>query len=206
MKRRVLSFLAGAAAALALTALTATALAASGQVQFNFAGVALNGETKIAAGSDITAPNGQRVPGSILYVDEAGGKTNYLPIRTISELLGVKVGYDSATRTVLLGEQTAPASAAVASGLYWHRETDEDGVTYASEDPGIDYTEAPGYALTKLGAGVRPGRNGRQRESELPERQRRAHLLLLCLSRRRELWLEPRQRGDPLPHRHRERP
>lgn len=38
MKRRVLSFLAGAAAALALTALTATALAASGQVQFNFAG------------------------------------------------------------------------------------------------------------------------------------------------------------------------
>ena len=41
MKRRVLSFLAGAAAALALTALTATALAASGQVQFNFAGVAL---------------------------------------------------------------------------------------------------------------------------------------------------------------------
>lgn len=49
-------------------------------------------------------------------MDEAGGKTNYLPIRTISELLGVKVGYDSATRTVLLGEQTAPASAAVASG------------------------------------------------------------------------------------------
>ena len=115
MKRRVLSFLAGAAAALALTALTATALAASGQVQFNFAGVALNGETKIAAGSDITAPNGQRVPGSILYVDEAGGKTNYLPIRTISELLGVEVGYDSATRTVLLGEQTVPAAPAAAS-------------------------------------------------------------------------------------------
>ena len=50
------------------------------------------------------APNGQRVPGSILYVDEAGGKTNYLPIRSISELLGVKVGYDSATRTVLLAD------------------------------------------------------------------------------------------------------
>ena len=90
MKRRVLSFLAGAAAALALTALTATALAASGQVQFNFAGVALNGETKIAAGSDIIAPNGRQIPGSILYVDEAGGKTNYLPVRTISELLGAR--------------------------------------------------------------------------------------------------------------------
>ena len=151
MKKRLPSFLAGAATALALTALTATALAASGQVQFNFAGVALDGEMKITAGSDITAPNGQQVPGSILYVDEAGGKTNYLPIRTISELLGVEVGYDSASRTVLLGEQTVPSAAS--AGSYWHKETDEDGITYASEDTGTDYTGAPGYALTNLPEG-----------------------------------------------------
>lgn len=154
MKKRFPSFLAGAATALALTALATSALAASGQVQFNFAGVALNGETKIAAGSDITAPNGQQVPGSILYVDEAGGKTNYLPIRTISELLGVEVGYDSASRTVLLGEQTVPAAAAAAeTGTYWHKESDENGITYASEDTGTDYTGAPGYALTNLPEG-----------------------------------------------------
>ena len=154
MKKRFPSFLAGAAAALALTALATSALAASGQVQFNFAGVALNGETKIAAGSDITAPNGQQVPGSILYVDEAGGKTNYLPIRTISELLGVEVGYDSASRTVLLGEQTVPSAAAAAeTGTYWHKESDENGITYASEDTGTDYTGAPGYALTNLPEG-----------------------------------------------------
>ena len=151
MKKRFPSFLAGAAATLALTALATSALAASGQVQFNFAGVALDGETKITAGSDITAPNGQQVPGSILYVDEAGGKTNYLPIRTISELLGVEVGYDSASRTVLLGEQTVPSAAS--AGSYWHKETDEDGITYASEDTGIDYTGAPGYALTNLPEG-----------------------------------------------------
>ena len=151
MKKRFPSFLAGAAAAMALTALATSALAASGQVQFNFAGVALNGETKIAAGSDITAPNGQQVPGSILYVDEAGGKTNYLPIRTISELLGVEVGYDSASRTVLLGEQTVPSAAS--AGSYWHKETDEDGITYACEDTGTDYTGAPGYALTNLPEG-----------------------------------------------------
>ena len=151
MKKRFPSFLAGAAAALALTALATSALAASGQVQFNFAGVALDGEMKIAAGSDITAPNGQQVPGSILYVDEAGGKTNYLPIRTISELLGVEVGYDSASRTVLLGEQTVPSAAS--AGSYWHKETDEDGITYASEDTGTDYTGAPGYALTNLPEG-----------------------------------------------------
>ena len=154
MKKRFPSFLAGAAAAMALTALATSALAASGQVQFNFAGVALDGEMKITAGSDITAPNGQQVPGSILYVDEAGGKTNYLPIRTISELLGVEVGYDSASRTVLLGEQTVPSAAAAAeTGIYWHKETDEDGITYACEDTGTDYTGAPGYALTNLPEG-----------------------------------------------------
>ena len=154
MKKRFPSFLAGAAAALALTALATSALAASGQVQFNFAGVALDGEMKITAGSDITAPNGQQVPGSILYVDEAGGKTNYLPIRTISELLGVEVGYDSASRTVLLGEQTMPSAAAAAeTGTYWHKESDENGITYASEDTGTDYTGAPGYALTNLPEG-----------------------------------------------------
>lgn len=151
MKKRFPSFLAGTATALALTALATSALAASGQVQFNFAGVALDGEMKITAGSDITAPNGQQVPGSILYVDEAGGKTNYLPIRTISELLGVEVGYDSASRTVLLGEQTVPSAAS--AGSYWHKETDEDGITYASEDTGTDYTRAPGYALTNLPEG-----------------------------------------------------
>ena len=154
MKKRFPSFLAGAATALALTALATSALAASGQVSFNFAGVALDGEMKITAGSDITAPNGQRVPGSILYTDETGGKTNYLPIRTISELLGVEVGYDSATRTVLLGEQTVPSAAAAAeTGTYWHKETDEDGITYASEDTGIDYTGDPGYAPAELPEG-----------------------------------------------------
>ena len=154
MKKRLPSFLAGAATALTLTVLTATALATSGQVSFNFAGVALDGETKITAGSDITAPNGQRVPGSILYVDEAGGKTNYLPVRAISELLGVEVGYDSATRTVLLGEQTVPAApAASADGAFWHKEVTENGIRYASEDTGIDDTGAPGYALTALPEG-----------------------------------------------------
>ena len=154
MKKRFPSFLAGAVTALALTALTASALAASGQVQFNFAGVALDGELKITAGSDITAPNGEQVPGSILYVDEAGGKTNYLPVRAISELLGVEGGYDSATRTVLLGEQTVPAApAASADGAYWHKEITEDGVQYGSEDTGVSHDAAPAYALTDLPEG-----------------------------------------------------
>ena len=77
MKKRIPSFLAGAATALALAVLATSALAASGQVSFNFANVALNGETKIAAGSTVTVANGQQVPSSILYTDAVGGKTGY---------------------------------------------------------------------------------------------------------------------------------
>ena len=107
MKKCVTSFLAGVGTALALCTCLTTGLAASGKVAYNFSNIALDGETKITAETDITAANGQKIPGSILYTDAAGGKTNYLPIRAISQLLGVEIGYDSATRTVLLGKQPA---------------------------------------------------------------------------------------------------
>ena len=105
------SFLSGAAAALTLSLCLTTALAASGKVSYNFANVALDGGTVIAAGADITAANGQQIPGSILYTDEAGGKTNYLPLRKISELLKVEVSYDSAAKTVYLGKQPDKSAA-----------------------------------------------------------------------------------------------
>ena len=111
MKKRVAPFFSGFFAALALTACLTTALAASGQVSYNFSNVALDGQRKITAGEDITAANGQKVPGTILFTDAAGGKTNYLPIRAVSELLGVEIGYDSATKTVLLGKQPTVSSA-----------------------------------------------------------------------------------------------
>ena len=111
MKKHIPSFTAGFVTASLLLALCTSALAASGKVSYNFASVSLNGETKITAGQDITAANGQKVPGTILFTDAAGGKTNYLPIRAVSELLGVEIGYDSATRTVLLGGQPAASDA-----------------------------------------------------------------------------------------------
>ena len=107
MKKRIVSFTSGFFAALALSLCLTTALAASGKVSYNFANVSMDGTQKITAGQDITAANGQKIPGSILYTDAAGGKTNYLPIRTISELLGTEIGYDSASKTVLLGKQPA---------------------------------------------------------------------------------------------------
>ena len=138
MKKRILPFSIGFAVTALLLALWCGALAAGGTVSYNFANVALNGETKITAGEDITAANGQRVPGTILYTDAAGGKTNYLPIRAVSELLGVEIGYDSASRTVLLTHWTAsaeppslPEGEAVA-GRQWLREpiAEHGGIFY----------------------------------------------------------------------------
>ena len=180
MKKRITSFSAGFLTAVLLLALSATALAAGGKVSYNFANVALDGETKIAAGADITAANGQKVPGTILFTDAAGGKTNYLPIRAVSELLGVEIGYDSATKTILLGGQPAaepaePASTAeTVSGRQWQRELDptNGGIYYAWPRPKEvrDYDALPtlrptwlpeGYLL--LGAGV--GREGVRNDS-----------------------------------------
>lgn len=146
MKKRF-SFVGGFLTALLVCAMCTTALAASGKVTFSFANVALNGETRITSGSTIMAANGQSVPGSILYVDEAGGKTNYLPIRAISELLGVKINYDSATKTIHLNTK------------HWEREIEGKTVSYVCGEEGNTYEEPPvwrpewaedGWSLVKL--------------------------------------------------------
>ncbi len=128
--KQIVSFLSGAAVTLLTVSCLTTALAAGGKVSYNFANVSLDGETKITAGQDITAANGQKVPGTILFTDAEGGKTNYLPIRAVSELLGVEIGYDSATKTILLGGQTnqmpleyeAGSEAVTVPGRQWLRE------------------------------------------------------------------------------------
>lgn len=148
MKKQLPGFLCGCLTTVTALALGTTVLAASGQVTFNFANVALDGETKITAGNTITAPNGQQVPGSILYTDAAGGKTNYLPIRAISELLGVEVGYDSAAKTVLLGEQNA-----VNQDKHWKRTVDGTTFTYTSQRPATPYTTPPAWQPTWLPEG-----------------------------------------------------
>lgn len=112
MKKRIASFTSGFFTALALSACLTTALAAAGKVTYNFANVAVDGGRVIVAGADITAANGQKIPGTILYTDETGGKTNYLPLRKISEFLGVEISYDSASQTIYLGKQPTASSAA----------------------------------------------------------------------------------------------
>jgi len=78
-----------------LVSVVQSAAATSEQVRFNTAGIALFGEEKVAAGETYTAPNGQKVPSVITYIDETGGTTNYLSVRQISELFDAKISWNA---------------------------------------------------------------------------------------------------------------
>ena len=161
--KKIVSFLSGAAVTLLTVSCLTTALAAGGKVSYNFANVSLDGETKITAGQDITAANGQMVPGTILFTDAEGGKTNYLPIRAVSELLGVEIGYDSATKTILLGGQTnqmpleyeAGSEAVTVPGRQWLRELKNGGIHYywPKASKVSQYTDLPAFQPTWLPEG-----------------------------------------------------
>lgn len=131
------SFISGVITTLIVLALGTTVLAVSGNISFNFSNIVLDGETEISAGSYITASNGQQVPASILYTDTAGGGTNYLPLRTISELLGIEVNYDATTKTVYIGEYSEIRPN---DEKRWKKEINKTTVTYFCEEDWHTYT------------------------------------------------------------------
>ena len=53
----------------------------------------------MSKGEYLELASGEKVPSSILYVDQAGGGTTYLPMRYLAELLGMSVTWDQATGT-----------------------------------------------------------------------------------------------------------
>ena len=101
--RPVIPFLSGVLATVLTMGCVTTALAASGLVQFSPVGLQLNGKAIFAAGDSVNTESGQSVPSSIVYTDEAGGGTTYLPLRTIANLLDVPITWDGAETTVVLG-------------------------------------------------------------------------------------------------------
>lgn len=76
------------------------------QVLYNQAGISLFSEEKVSKGDNYIAPNGQEVPSVITYVDSKGGKTNYLSVRQISEILGIDVAWNSETGNVDIAPRT----------------------------------------------------------------------------------------------------
>ena len=113
--RSALSFLASVLATILTAGCLTTALAASGLVSFSPVSLDLNGRAVFAAGDTLKTEGGQEVPSSIVYTDEAGGGTTYLPLRTIANLLDVPITWDGAETTVVLGRGD-PGGATVEPG------------------------------------------------------------------------------------------
>jgi len=82
----------------------AAAFAAGSQEMFSKVNILFNGNQIAKKGENITLPNGASAPSSITYTDEKGGDTTYLPVRKLSEMLGVPVDYSGATQSVLVGK------------------------------------------------------------------------------------------------------
>lgn len=98
--RRFAAFSAGMATMAILVTAIIPASAAGNRIAYNQVGIRTFGEQRITAGEPYVAPNGQKVPSSITYTDATGGKTNYLSVRQICELLDATVAWNAEENSV----------------------------------------------------------------------------------------------------------
>ena len=125
MKKRIFGFcLCGVLTLSLITSIAGGARASETlQVLYDQSGISLFSEEKVSKGDYYTAPNGEKVPSVITYIDSEGGTTNYLSVRQISEILGIDIAWNSKTGNVdieprpetdisniQIGNQTEPAT------------------------------------------------------------------------------------------------
>ncbi len=96
MNNTVKSIISGVLAGL-ITVVSLPVIADTLEALKNSVNISLNGEEIASVDENYTLQNGAKVPYSILYEG-----TTYLPVRKISELLNVGIGWDNDTRTVLI--------------------------------------------------------------------------------------------------------
>lgn len=102
-KQTIRPFFAGVLTTFLCFGIVSGALAASGQVTFNAVNVTVNGEAVCYKGDYMELESGEKVPSSILYVDETGGGTTYLPVASLAKALEVRCDWIPEVKTVMLG-------------------------------------------------------------------------------------------------------
>lgn len=93
-KSKFSAFLCGALSASVLFACVGGALAASGAISFNTADFSINNHTILKKGENIQTEAGASIPSSILYTDELGGGTYYIPVRELAETFHMPLEWD----------------------------------------------------------------------------------------------------------------
>ena len=96
MNKTIKSIITGILAGL-ITVCAVPAIADSIEALKNSVNISLNGEDIASIDENYILQNGAKVPYSILYEG-----TTYLPVRKLSELINVEIGWDNDTRTVLI--------------------------------------------------------------------------------------------------------
>ena len=119
-------------AGFSLALLCVNAEAISARITYNAANFSVfGGAPRIESGESYTAANGQEVPSSILYTDEAGGTSHFLSVNRIAELLDADVSWDGRNNTVDFGTADTPRP-----------DTVNDPFTELVWEPGTEPTEA----------------------------------------------------------------
>lgn len=169
-KLNLRSFFAGVLTATLLFAVITTALAASGSVTYNGINLTVGGKAILSKGEYLELASGEKVPSSILYVDQAGGGTTYLPMRYLAELLGMSVTWDQATGTAdLKNRQTVVEPDQLMQELAEKWLVDGD---YPKNDKGETYGpeilfDVVGHMPDLISTTATNGRDGYLRNSEL---------------------------------------
>ena len=107
---KISTFLCGMLSAVLLMGCATAALAQSGDgaVSFGNINLKIGSKTVLEQGQTLTTDAGQKIPSSILYIDETGGGTTYLPLAAISRLLDIPVSWDGENSLVTLGRSGTP--------------------------------------------------------------------------------------------------
>lgn len=100
-----------------LAALAEPVSAAGEKIACNQVGIRVMREEQVKAGEAWMASNGQKVPSTITYTDAAGGKTNYIAVPRLSELLDADISWDEETGSVDIGVSPVPGDVTVTGGV-----------------------------------------------------------------------------------------
>ncbi len=101
--RRYPAFFGGMIITFLLCTTVTTALAASGTVTFNAVNLFFNGMQVSKKDETLKTASGADIPSTILYTDDNGGNTTYVPIGKIAEAYQLPINWDESTDKVTVG-------------------------------------------------------------------------------------------------------
>ena len=135
--KSISAFAAGMFAMAVLVTMATPIFADGGEIAYNQVGIRVMREPQVKAGETYTAPNGQQIPSVITYTDAAGGKSNYISVRQLEDLIDADISWDSESNSVDIGVFSPPGNVSISTE-----------VESSDQEPNPTPANAPEYGLT----------------------------------------------------------